>query len=57
MSADVVDETYSIDGACDEILALIDKSLKNYGSRSLVSATELTDLLLDIRAIVININN
>ena len=36
-----------------EILALLDKALVNISSRELVSTSEMTDLLLDIRCFLI----
>lgn len=41
-----------IDGSINEALALIDKGLGGLTERQLVSASEVTDLLLDVRALI-----
>lgn len=36
----------------DKAIALIEQALRDTGSRSLVSSSEVTDLLLDLRSIL-----
>ncbi len=49
LTADVIEPTQAV-GALDEAMAVIDAELSVLASRQMVSAGEVTDLLLDIRS-------
>ena len=56
MSASEVVEQAHID-ACEEVIALVDSALNEYSSRSLISSTEIMNVLLDIRVAIARSNN
>ena len=49
LTADVIEPAQAV-GALDEAMAVIDAELSVLASRQMVSAGEVTDLLLDIRS-------
>ncbi|MEI7885908.1 MAG: hypothetical protein WCJ04_00825 [Actinomycetes bacterium] len=55
LEASVLDEPLSEEVTMQQALNLIDRGLSDASDRSLVSATEFTNLLLDVRSILVRL--